>query len=213
MDCRTWRSQFEKWSDNPDDAPPVELREHAEVCVECRQRLNAVEALMKPAPYPVEPSRDLSAKVKARIRDEANRPARMFPDRYPRVVFQAAIAASLVVAVVLGVLIGRGMSVDSTGTYAVAPAIESAQTLRVEFRLEAPHAAEVAVVGDWNGWDSAAHPLEYRGDGVWETTVILRTGSEYQYQFLIDGDDWRPDPGAPLNVEDGFGGVNSVVNI
>ena len=31
------------------------------------------------------------------------------------------------------------------------------------FRVWAPNAARVSVIGDWNGWDAGAHPLERRG--------------------------------------------------
>ena len=51
------------------------------------------------------------------------------------------------------------------------------------------------------------------GDGVWEIQVPLRRGQEHQYQFLIDGSLWVPDPTAPLQVDGGLGGVNSVLQI
>jgi hypothetical protein len=51
------------------------------------------------------------------------------------------------------------------------------------------------------------------GDGVWEIEIPLKKGEEHQYQFLVDGESWIPDPEAPLQVGDGFGGVNSVLQI
>jgi 1,4-alpha-glucan branching enzyme len=51
------------------------------------------------------------------------------------------------------------------------------------------------------------------GDGVWELRLKLNESGEYQYQFLINGKRWVPDPNAPLQVEDGFGGTNSVLDI
>jgi 1,4-alpha-glucan branching enzyme len=84
----------------------------------------------------------------------------------------------------------------------------------VRFELRAPDARDVAVVGNWNRWDPQAQKLgDPDGDGVWEIEIPLKRGEEHQYQFLIDGTNWIPDPDAPLQVDDGFGGVNSVLQI
>ena len=84
----------------------------------------------------------------------------------------------------------------------------------VRFYLEAPSASTVALVGDWNDWDGEAHLLrDVEGDGLWETEIRLVPGREYRYQFFIDGKEWIADPGAPLSVDDGFGGKNSVLQL
>jgi len=94
------------------------------------------------------------------------------------------------------------------------PADFSEDTVVVRFRLHAPEAREVSVVGNWNQWDPDAQKLENPdGDEVWEIEIPLKRGEEHQYQFLIDGETWIPDPEAPLQVEDGFGGVNSILQI
>ena len=36
------------------------------------------------------------------------------------------------------------------------------------FRLWAPKAQSVSLVGDWNGWDPQAEPMTYMEYGVWE---------------------------------------------
>ena len=87
-------------------------------------------------------------------------------------------------------------------------------TVIVRFQLHAPDAGQVSVVGNWNRWDPQAQKLEDPdGDGVWEIEIPLKRDEEHQYQFLIDGHRWIPDPGAALQVDDGFGGVNSVLQI
>ena len=84
----------------------------------------------------------------------------------------------------------------------------------VRFYLEAPSASRVALVGDWNDWDTEAdHLRDLEGDGLWEIEIRLIPGREYRYQFLIDGKEWIADPGAPLSVDDGFGGENSVLQL
>ena len=39
------------------------------------------------------------------------------------------------------------------------------------FRVYAPHAAGVSVIGDFNGWNGATHIMNRRGDGIFEITV------------------------------------------
>ena len=39
------------------------------------------------------------------------------------------------------------------------------------FRVWAPHARSVAVMGDFNGWNDSGHPMELLSDGVWETFI------------------------------------------
>jgi 1,4-alpha-glucan branching enzyme len=52
----------------------------------------------------------------------------------------------------------------------------------VAFRVWAPHADAVSVVGTFNHWDAAAHPLEAEGNGYWYTNVeSARIGGEYKY--------------------------------
>jgi len=70
----------------------------------------------------------------------------------------------------------------------------------------------VVVVGDWNQWDPAAQRLaRVNGSDIWVIELNLAHGKEYRYQFVIDGAMWIPDPLSPLQVDDGFGGKNSVL--
>jgi 1,4-alpha-glucan branching enzyme len=82
----------------------------------------------------------------------------------------------------------------------------------VFFRLRAPQATKVAIVGDFNRWDPNAHILEQRQDGVWWGTVPLIPGT-YQYKFVVDEKEWREDPLCPDRVPNEFGGVNSICEV
>jgi hypothetical protein len=85
-----------------------------------------------------------------------------------------------------------------------------ADTVFVRFELAAPDARVVAVAGSFNGWNAQALPMVRSAAGTWSVTVPLPVG-EHLYQFVVDGERWQPDPGAHAQVEDGFGGVNSVI--
>ncbi len=53
------------------------------------------------------------------------------------------------------------------------------------FRLWAPNATQVSVVGDWNGWDVQAQPMELVELGVWETFCpYAKEGDAYKYYIL-----------------------------
>ena len=55
------------------------------------------------------------------------------------------------------------------------------------FSVWAPNARRVSVIGDWNDWNEAAHPLAVRGDssGVWEGFVPgVSRGQAYKYHVV-----------------------------
>jgi 1,4-alpha-glucan branching enzyme len=55
------------------------------------------------------------------------------------------------------------------------------------FRVWAPNASHVAVIGDWNGWNADANPLTVRGDqsGIWEGRVRgVQRGQPYKYRIV-----------------------------
>lgn len=69
----------------------------------------------------------------------------------------------------------------------------------VRFCVWAPHAQKVSVVGDFNGWDPLAHPLERStaGDGLWVAYVPgLEEGALYKYAITGPGGEtfFKSDP-------------------
>jgi len=83
-------------------------------------------------------------------------------------------------------------------------------TVFVRFELAAPLAHSASVAGSFNAWDPGALPMARGASGVWTVTIPLPVG-EHQYQFVVDGARWEPDPSAHAQVDDGFGGTNSVI--
>jgi 1,4-alpha-glucan branching enzyme len=61
----------------------------------------------------------------------------------------------------------------------------------VTFAVWAPTAKAVSVVGDFNGWDPAAHPLQNIGDaGIW-TTLVAGAEAGHRYKYAVAGADGR----------------------
>jgi 1,4-alpha-glucan branching enzyme len=56
----------------------------------------------------------------------------------------------------------------------------------VHFFCNAPSARSVCLVGDFNGWNPAAHPMQRQVDGAWFIEVPLTHG-HHQYLFIVDG--------------------------
>ena len=56
------------------------------------------------------------------------------------------------------------------------------------FRTWAPHARAISVVGEFNGWNAAAHPMELVEHEIWEGFVPGL--KEYDlYKFAVTGAD------------------------
>ena len=83
----------------------------------------------------------------------------------------------------------------------------------VQFVLVAPAAREVVLVGDFNDWDTGATPLRATASGgLWTVEVPLAPG-RHRYAFVVDGEEWRPDPTAPRAPGADFGTPSSVVTV
>lgn len=80
----------------------------------------------------------------------------------------------------------------------------------VGFRVWAPHADLVSVVGDFNHWDKATDPLRRENEGTWSAIVTrAKEGSEYRYALRRGATEFtRIDPRA-LKVTNSIG--NGVV--
>jgi 1,4-alpha-glucan branching enzyme len=60
------------------------------------------------------------------------------------------------------------------------------------FRVWAPNAARVSVVGDWNEWNPDRQPMRGSESGVWETDVTgALEGARYKY-VIVPGNGGRP---------------------
>jgi hypothetical protein len=95
------------------------------------------------------------------------------------------------------------------GMVASAPKVRVIREVRIYFYY--PQARNVAVTGDFNGWDPEGVPLKASGKpGLWETQLRLPPGA-YSYNFIVDGNILVPDPNADTQMPDGYGGTNSIL--
>ncbi|MCZ6636009.1 MAG: isoamylase early set domain-containing protein [bacterium] len=78
---------------------------------------------------------------------------------------------------------------------------------RVSFKLDAPKAQRVNLVGTFNHWDPKARTLRQDPKGTWKTNMLLEPG-QYEFRFLVDGN-WRNDPESKY-VCNAFGSENCV---
>lgn len=123
----------------------------------------------------------------------------------PRVVRLSPAAVGLAVATIVALLVPIARSVPAFG-----PASDAGEVV-TRFVFIAPEASAVQVTGDFVDWSPQGIALRNeRGTGVWIVEVALQPGV-YQYAFVVDGREWRPDPRAVSRVDDGFGRENSVV--
>jgi 1,4-alpha-glucan branching enzyme len=97
---------------------------------------------------------------------------------------------------------------------AAKPAAKSAvksDIVKVTFKLFAPHADKVALVGSFNGWDAKKSPMKKDAKGTWSKSLELAPGS-YEYKFLVDHE-WWSDPACDHFIHNEFGTHNSLIHI
>lgn len=106
---------------------------------------------------------------------------------------------------VTGTVIGETKGFDRTSVRKTAEGDFVAVSLEADFS----GAAQVYVAGTFNEWNGTDIRLEKGEDGIFRTTFRVAPGT-YQYKFVVDGE-WVEDPANPETIDDGYGGVNSVL--
>jgi 1,4-alpha-glucan branching enzyme len=86
------------------------------------------------------------------------------------------------------------------------------KTVHIEFIDAAAVAESVAIAGTFNDWRPEATPMERPEPGRWIKQLNLPPGT-YEYCFVLNGGQWRPDPRALEQRPNPFGGCNSVLTI
>ncbi len=188
-----------------------------------------VEWIAREAQRPVEMDRGARDRVMAAVRAEGAYRSKPTARRRwskliePRVFRLSPVLTTLAAAglVGIGVLAGglKNWGVRKDGQPLVDTAMQSPVALHttdtvVKFVFAGPRAAStVALVGDFNGWDTSRTPMARDPrSGSWTVALPLNAG-RHVYAFVVDGTTWANDPSAPLAPDDGFGHASSVKNV
>ena len=71
----------------------------------------------------------------------------------------------------------------------------------VEFRFRPENGTQVFkgiyLAGSFNDWKPTAHKMSGPNDDGWFRTTIRLAAGQYEYKFVIDGTNWKHDPGNP----------------
>jgi len=79
----------------------------------------------------------------------------------------------------------------------------------IRFEIDAPHATDVRITGEFTGWSYEGVPMQRSEDGTWSTVVQVPPGA-FEYRFILDGV-WVKDPNNLDSVTNEYGQENSVV--
>ncbi len=86
--------------------------------------------------------------------------------------------------------------------------------VEVTFTMPAlEHVTKLYLVGDFNDWSIASHPLTQAADGSWGITLPIETGRTYQFRYFDNNGHWHNDWQADFYSPNQFGGDNSVLDL
>lgn len=85
----------------------------------------------------------------------------------------------------------------------------------VEVRFHIPGdlaSRSASVVGEFNGWDPHAHPMQPEGERL-VASISLEPGRSYRFKYLLDGSEWVNDHEADSYAPNEYGGDDSVIDL
>lgn len=92
--------------------------------------------------------------------------------------------------------------------------LESKPECKVTFKLSkkaANSANKANLVGEFNDWSIKKTPMKKLKSGDFSVTMNLSKDKEYQFKYLLDGNDWVNEEAADKLVPNIYNGENSVV--
>ncbi len=207
--CQRVDAAVKEWEsgNNSDTQSLFFIINHSRACQRCGSNYGALIPLIRRdagessglTPYEESPSRDFTNQIMRRLGTGKVRHVSPGIMRTVRWALPLAGAAALVLGI---------------ASFVVQANLRAGEAVvKVSFTLEAPAASRVALVGDFNGWRPDQLQLKSGQKGVWQITVPLKKGAVYTYNFLIDGQQWIADPHSEMQIEDGFGGLASVLRL
>jgi len=197
---------IDEWFDSGmPEAERARLEAELEAYPELRRRLDeTVEAVKALAALPGRSAPEgMVEQALVRVRARARRESLL-----KFVTAAAAVAACILVA--FAVMEPRSApGRQDAGLYRAGGAVD---LKRVTLEIEMPEARSVELVGDFNRWQPGTLVLARSAPARWRVTLNLRPGS-YAYKLVVNGKQWVCDPAAEAQVDDGFGGINSLLTV
>ena len=90
--------------------------------------------------------------------------------------------------------------------------ISNGEVCKVTFILPEEIEADTAfLVGGFNDWDKKATPMTQLKSGQWKIDLNLAAQGEFEYRYLVNGNEWHNDWEADKYVPNRYGVDNSVV--
>ncbi len=87
------------------------------------------------------------------------------------------------------------------------------QRSTIEFVVKNDCAEQISLSGSFNRWAKDVLLMEPARGGLWRIEIPMLPPGNYQYKFLIDGENWVEDFTNPYREPDGFTGFNSVLRV
>ena len=82
----------------------------------------------------------------------------------------------------------------------------------VTFVYDNESASEVALAGDFNGWELLPMAKAKKAGSPFKAKARMPKNGEYQFRYYVDGSYWANDDAADAYWPNEFGDTNSVVN-
>ena len=80
----------------------------------------------------------------------------------------------------------------------------------VTFEVNVDDAKDVALVCEHNGWEPIQ--MKQTRKGPFRTKIRLPKEGQFQFRYLVDGQDWHNDKTADTYLSNEHGGENSVIS-
>lgn len=88
------------------------------------------------------------------------------------------------------------------------------EKVEVTFTMPAlEHVSTLYLVGDFNDWSIASHPLTQAADGSWGITLPIDIGRTYHFRYFDNNGHWHNDWQADAYSPNQFGGDNSILDL
>ncbi len=218
-ECRNIREYLEDYLEGRHSAQEVsEIERHIGSCTDCQKELEQWQKLFQGltaislSTVEERPSSDFTAQVMKKIAQQETITTKNWWEKALQLLTISRVSLKWAAAmgmVLVALFLGYNIYFSPTTPYCPNNLAE----ITFSMRADASQVKSIAVVGDFNDWDPTRDLLtDVNNDGIWTVTLKLEPG-RYEYMFILDGQEWVPDPSAYRYVNDGFGNKNAVLEI